>query len=578
MPLYASEDARKERAQYLSLKAALWAERSPFDSVWRELGDQFQPRRTRFQVTDRNQQGRVNQKIYDSTGRQAVRTLQSGLHAGLTSPARPWMRLTTPDPDLAEFPPVQDWLHIVTLRILSVFQQTNLYQSLPVLYGDIGVFGTGAMSILPDTRDVFRTFTYPIGSYAIGLDKRRLVTTWVHEYEMTVRQVVEEFGLENPGSRAINWTNISKAVKKLWDKGQYEEPVSICWMVVPNTDRKPDRLRAFDRMPWRSYHFESGGETDTVLRRSGFEEFPVMVPRWDVTGEDSYGTSSPGIDALQDSKQLQSMQRHKGRAIAKMIDPPLRGPAALAMQKTSLLPGDITYVDERDSMKGLGPIHEVTLNIQHLREDIYETQYRVKSAFYEPLFLMLSSSDPARGAQPVTAREIEERHEEKLLALGPVLERTNDELLDPLVDRVYAMMERAGLLPDPPEELNGQALKVEYTSIMASAQKLVGVVGADRLLQTMPAIIELWPEARHKVDPFRLVDNYGEMLGGDPRVIVSTEEAMAKVEEERAAAATAQSAQNMQAFGKAAKDMAAAPLSEDTALGGILAGAAGAMN
>ena len=42
----------------------------------------------------------------------------------------------------------------------------------------------------------------------------------------------------------------------------------------------------------------------------------------------------------------------------------------------------------------------------------------------------------------ITAREIEERHEEKLLMLGPVLERLNDELLRPLIDRTFNIMVR----------------------------------------------------------------------------------------------------------------------------------------
>src|SRR5258708_22639753 len=112
------------------------------------------------------------------------------------------------------------------------------------------------------------------------------------------------------------------------------------------------------------------------------------------------------------------------------------------------------------------------INLGDLREDMAETQQRIRRAFFEDLFLMMAQSDELRGSQPVTAREVEERHEEKLIALGPVLERTNDELLNPLVDRVYDMMDARGMFPPPPQDLHGQRLKVEYISIMAQAQKL----------------------------------------------------------------------------------------------------------
>jgi hypothetical protein len=179
------------------------------------------------------------------------------------------------------------------------------------------------------------------------------------------------------------------------------------------------------------------------------------------------------------------MQKKKGQLISKAVDPPLVGPSTLRTQKTSLLAGDITYNDSRDGMAGLRPIHEVRLEgFQHLTSDMREVQFRIQRAFYEDLFLMIATSDEKLGAQRPTAREIDERHEEKLLALGPVLERTNDELLDPIVDRAFDLMETNGLLPPPPEELHGVKLKVEYISILATAQKLVGVAAQDRFLQS----------------------------------------------------------------------------------------------
>jgi hypothetical protein len=121
-------DPTEKRKRYGTLRARLWADRSSFDSHWRELADFLMPRRTRFWASDRNKGDRRNQNIIDSTGRFAARTLASGLHAGLTSPARPWMKLTTPDPSLAEFGPVKAWLHEVTIRMMTLFGTSNLLQ------------------------------------------------------------------------------------------------------------------------------------------------------------------------------------------------------------------------------------------------------------------------------------------------------------------------------------------------------------------------------------------------------------------------------------------------------------------
>jgi hypothetical protein len=569
-PLYGSPPL-STRQRYLQLKTALWTERSSFDQHWRDLGDYLLPRRTRFWTGDRNKGDKRNQLIIDSTGRFAVRTLQSGLHAGLTSPARPWFKLTTPDPEMAAFKPVEGWLVEVTRRMQVIFADSNLYNVLPVVYGDMGVFGTGAMSVLEDSKDLLRCYAYPIGSYAIALDSRGLAATFVREYELSVEQVVETFGVRR-GYRDIDWSRFSVSLKHAWEHGQYQQPVSLCWVVVPN--RTPTRGLGPEAMPWLSYHLEVGADNahDGILRESGFASFPILVPRWDVTGEDSYGTDCPGMTALGDVRQLQVMQRRKAQAIQKMIDPPLVGSAELRTQKTSLLPGDITYV--RDPQYGLRSIHEVSINLEHLVRDMAETQYRIQRAFYEDLFLMLARSDEQLGADRPTAREIEERHEEKLLALGPVLERTNDELLDPLIDRTYLLMERAGLLPEPPEDLHGVGLKVEYISIMAQAQQLVGVVGQDRFLGSVAPLVQIYPEVRHKVNVNRVVDRYAAMLGVDPAIVRSDEEAAGLAGEEASQQRALAEAQQAQMMAKAVKDAGQAPVAPDSALDRVLGNAA----
>lgn len=563
--------SRRER--YESLRTALWTERSSFDSHWKEIADWILPRRTRFWSGDRNRGDKRNQNIIDSSARFAARTLQSGLHAGLTSPARPWFKLTTPDPDLAEQKAVKEWLHSVTLRMQVVFADSNLYNTLPIIYGDMGVFGTSAMAVVEDEGgDAFRCYAYPLGSYALGLSARNIVTSYVREYELSVRQVVEQFGVER-GYRDINWSRISTTVHDLWDKGQYEAPVDLCWVVLPNEQADPEKLEAA-YLPFASCHYERGESRDRrFLRESGYRSFPILAPRWDVTGEDTYGTDCPGMTALGDVKQLQIMQREKAKAIRKMIDPPLLGVPELRTQKTSLLPGDITYV--REPQHGLRAIHEVGLNLEHLVRDIGSTQYRIQRAFYEDLFLMMATSDQQLGADRPTAREVAERHEEKLLALGPVLERTNDELLDPLIDRVYQMMDDRGLIPEAPPDLEGVALKVEYLSIMAQAQKLVGVVGQDRFVASIAPLIEVYPEIRHKIDVFRLVDNYGEMLGIDPSIIRSSDDATRRQADEQQAVQAQQQAEQAKLIASAAKDAAAAPMGQDSALDRIAGSMAG---
>jgi hypothetical protein len=566
-------DDAPRRQRYEKLFDRLFTIRkSGWDSHWREVSDFMRPRRSRFWTGDRNRGDRRNQNIIDSTARFSSRTLQSGMHGGVTSPARPWMKLTTPDPSLAKHPPVKEWLHEVTQRMLVLFGQTNIYKALPVVYGDMGDYGTAAMAILDDRKDLFRAYTYPLGSYAVGLDARGMVSTFAYEVQMSVRQVIEKFALDDDG-RTILWERLSPHIKNLWGQGDYEENVDVCWLVVPNDDHRPERLEA-RFLPWRSCWWEKGQNAPKFLRESGFRVFPFFVPRWEVTDNDNYGTDCPGMTALGDVKQLQIEQRRKGQAISKMVDPPLVGPSALRTQKTSLLPGDVTYVDIREGSQGLKAIHEIGLNLEHLARDIGEVQYRIQRAYFEDLFLMLARSDDRLGADRPTATEIVERKEEKMIILGPVLEQINDELLDPMVDRAYEMMDLAGLIPEAPPELAGVRLKVEYTSILAQAQKLVGVAGADRFVGSMIPIIQVEPIARHKVDWLEVVDGYGDMLGVPPQFLRTTEEARELAQQEAAQQKQLVDAQAAESMGRAVKDASGASMEGDTALNRIVTGAA----
>jgi len=221
--------SRRKIDRYRQLRASLEEQRTSFVAHWRDLADFILPRRLRVNPDERNRGEKRNQNIVDSTGRFAARTLQSGLHSGLTSPARPWFKLSTHNQSLSEQQPVKEWLHTVTSRMLQLFLQTNLYNALPIVYGDMGTFATAAMAVLADEKDLFRCYTYPVGSYWLGLDARGVVTTFMREYTLSVRQVVEQFALRPDGT--IDRAVLSANVLNAWDRNNTEESVPVTWIV-----------------------------------------------------------------------------------------------------------------------------------------------------------------------------------------------------------------------------------------------------------------------------------------------------------------------------------------------------------
>lgn len=526
-----------KRQKYETLRGQLDLERSSFTAHWRDLSDYILPRRSRFTLSDVNRGERKNKNIIDSTATLAARTLRSGMMAGITSPARPWFRLTTPDPEMAEFGPVRGWLDQVQNRMTTSYLRSNLYNILPIAYGDLGVFGTAPMFIEEDfTGEVLHTQSFPIGSYMIGKDAKGKVNTFFREFRMTVRQVVEMFGAYGPDGQP-KWDNFSTYVRNQYLNGEYESWIDVCHVIAPNNDYNPNKLFAKHKK-FLSCYYERGmsgknsylgtDDMEKYLRESGYDYFPVLCPRWETTGEDVYGTSCPGMEALGDIKQLQHGEKRIMEAVDKMIRPPMTGPTSLRNQTASILPGDITYVDAT-SGQGFRPAIELNFNVQNMEMKQNQVRQRIQRAFYEDLFLMLANSD----RRQITAREIDERHEEKLLALGPVLEQLNQDLLDPLTDIAFDIHVRQGLVPPPPPELEGVDLKIEYVSIMAQAQKMIGIAGVDRFTGFVGQLAQFDPGALDKIKSDKVIDVYADMTSVPPSIVRSDEEVSA-IRESRA--------------------------------------------
>lgn len=536
----------------------LKAERLSFEPHWRELSDFTRPRSTRFTASEVNRGDRRNSKIIDPAAVMAARTLSSGMMSGITSPARPWFRLATPDRDLMDYGPVKLWLETVEQRMNEVFNRSNLYQSLPLMYEDLGTFATGAMAVVADPQRVIRTVPFPTGSFYIANGADLSVDTAVREFSMTVRQVVTEFGMDT----------VSDTVKSQWNSGQYGQWVNVVHAVYPNLDRQTGKLEAKHKA-YKSVYYEANSTDDKLLRESGYDEFPIMAPRWEVNGEDVYGSSCPGMVALGSVKALQLLQRRKAQMIDKITNPPLQAPASIKSQRISTIPGGINYLPMADVNNQIKPLFEIPANgTNGLLEDIQDTRQIIDHAYFVDLFRMMQTVNTR--SMPVEA--VAEMREEKLLMLGPVLQRLDSELLDKLINRTFSVMAENNLLPVPPDEMQGMQLKVEYISVMAQAQKAIGVSSIERFIGFTSGIGQFSPDALDKINVDETIDAYAASIGVPPSV-VATNEQVAQIREQRAQQqAMAQQMQMAQAAVGGAQALGNTPMDDNSALAALAGG------
>lgn len=540
----AEQESRKQFL--LSQLSQLETARSSYDSHWKELCEFILPNSGRF-LTSEVAKNKRNTKIVDPTGGLASRTLESGMLSGITSPTRPWFSLSTPNKQLMDSWPVKMWLTQVVGLMNDVMNKSNWYQSLTVLYRSLGTFATGAISILEDDEDVIRTHVFPIGSYYVSNSDRLQVDTVFRKFSMTCRQLVNQFGIDN----------VSASVKSSWESKSYEQYFEVVHAVLPNTDRDTGKLNSKNKR-YSSVYFETGGDGDKLLSEAGFDEMPILVPRWDINGEDAYGSSCPGILALGCIKALQLQQKRKDQAIDKLVNPPMMAPSSLRNERISLLPGDVSYYNGAGDQAGFKPIYEINPRVNELLASIQDSRQITDECYFVPLFNMFSNIN----TRSMPTEAVTELRDEKMLQLGPVLERLNDEFLDPAIDRIFNIMLRRGMLPPPPEELQGQPLRVEYTSVMAQAQKAVGIGSIERFVGFIGNMSQLFPAARDKLDVDNTIDEYGDMLGVPATITKSDEQVQADREQQ------AQQLQAQQALQMGAQSADIAKTMSETSTGG----------
>jgi hypothetical protein len=530
------------RDYYERRRGQMNQEFNSFRTHYKEISDNISPRRGRFEITDRNIGTKRHNNIINSQGIQALNTARAGLFAGVMSPTRPWFDLATPDPSLMDFLPVKVWLRTTARQMRAVFNAGNLYTMAPVMIGELLQFGTGCMTHTDDAQNVARFFTHTAGSYRIGQDDKFVVNQLAREYMMTTEQMAIEFGRDK----------MSVGARTALDRGQLSSWFPVVHFVETNDDFRPRNPLARFK-PFASVKYEPGNQDKNMfLAQSGFDEFPGYCPRWGVTGEDIYGTDCPGMTTLGDVKQLQIEEKRKAQAIDKMVNPPLTGPASVRNVPVSSLPGGLTVYDGDSSRNKLEALYAININLQDLKEDISKVERRINSAFFVDLFLAISNME---GIQPRNQLELSERNAERLLQLGPVLERLQGEFLDLLITRTFNQMVRAGLLLPPPPELADQPLKVEYISSLAQAQRAVDTRGIDRLTTFVGGLMQIGLTDGKKVNADEMIEEYAELVGTSPQLLVPTEE-VTKVREQEAQQAAM--AQNLAASEQAARAAASA--------------------
>lgn len=488
---------------------SLERERDDWISEWRDLARFLLPRRGKF-LAHGDQSGKDLDRhsyIIDGTPIRALRIFASGMQAGLTSSQRKWFRLGLENPDLEKYGPIAMWLQKVEEVLYRIFATTNFYPAARQVYEEEGGFGTACEFIQGHPTRVARYKVMTVGTYCLGTDEFGVVDTLFRHFSMTAKNMVKVFGTRVPKSIA----NIANDASERW--------FEIGHLIERNYNRS-NRFSDNLNMEYRSWYFTY--RDFDLLRVGGYEEKPFVAPRWAILGDQIY-SEGPGHDSLGDSKMLQEENKDKLRGLHKLVDPPMKaGPGLKGRVKH--VPRGVTHTSNTGN-EFLQPLYQIQPDIGAIREDIQDVREQIRQGFFNDLFLFIQSNPYA------TATEIMEKHEEKLMMLGPAIEQQFTEFHEPCISRSFALAVRAGKIPPPPPDLISaiQAgeiaeIKVEFISLLAQAQKAIGTRSIREVLGFTGELASLYPESIDNINPDRTWALYHSTVGAPVEMKNSDEE------------------------------------------------------
>jgi hypothetical protein len=498
---------------------ALKTEHQVWVPAYKDLSTYINPTRGIFN-NDRTRVGKMidHQTLLSGHATHALRIFASGMNSGMTNKSSTWFRVTFDDINVLEEEGVKEWLEIVQNKMYGAINKSNLHDVFYSAYEELGQFGTACFLILEDFEMIIRARSFTAGEYFLGIGPNGKPNAFAREFEMTVGQLISEFGEENCSDNVVGQ----------FKQNQVDVKIKVRHLIEENKTRDP-MMSDFKNMPYRSVYWEAGNVSGKFLATRGFKSFRVVAPRWDtITTEMVYGYG-PGWHAIGAIKEMQKTRQDKLIAQEKTHNPPMIQDSTVDGH-ANLLPGGVTTTSSSLPNSGVRPAYQINPALESFVQLLEEEKEEINQFFFVNLFLMLMNVDKTQ----MTATEVAERQQEKLMMMGPALHRLDEEMLTKSLELVYETLIDNGMIPEPPDAIQGLDMKIEFTSILAQAQKALGITKIERVLNmfTNPQVLQAFPTAIDNFDIDEIVRQVNDMEGASTKILL-TREVVAQLREDR---------------------------------------------
>lgn len=504
---------------------ALKAERHKHESAWSECYDYTFPERgaglSGRSFDSQTDQSRKN-RILDDTAIDAARILAASIVSGTTPSNSLWFALSMGDDD-EEDDSEDRWLDRVARALFDNIHASNFDAAAFEFATDLVISGWPVLYIndLPEGGLHFEQ--WPVGQCYISASKSGgLIDTIYREVEMTVEQVVTQYGIDK----------VSDAVRQRYAAEKYDDKILICHAIYPRAVHATN-ARMAKNLPVASCHIDVSNKH--IMRDSGYHEFPCVVPRWMLIPGSAYATGpvSNALGSIRTINDIKAMElAAMDVAVAGMWIAEDDG--VLNPRSIKLGPRKIIVANSVDSMKPLqsGANFQVS----------FTAEERLQASIRK---MLLADQLQPQDGPAMTATEVHVRVQLIRQLLGPIYGRLQAEYLKPMIERCFGLAYRAGVFGEAPPEMQGKTFTVKYVSPLARAQKLEEATAIDQYIAGAIGMAQAQPDVIDTIDFDKAQKIKGEALGV-PASVMRPEDEVAAMRKARAEQQQQQQAAAMQ--------------------------------
>ena len=512
--------------RYNSLRAARDAS---WLSVWREVRHYVMPTYSDFLPEG----GPRGEHLYDTTAIEARKRLAAGMYNWMAPPDKRWFEVVPADEDLQKDEEVKDYFSEVT-KVISFTMANSNWSSVLIQVLNNLACGLDGIVYCEDGGDdsVLNFRSFPVETVCYSENAKGRVDSVYRESEMTARQILQEFGSSTPPKIREEAANPNLQNKKH----------RILHAVFPRHVRS-DNMIDNKNMPFADVAIEL--ESKQILREGGFQEYPFAVCRFDKSDNETYGRG-PGLDKLPDIKMLNRMRQAYILMKEHIADPSYIAPDGSIVSKDfNRDPGSLIFY--KPEINGAKPeILPMSSSSGDLARDIEDEREKIKIGFFWDIF------DPLGDLKQITATEAEIRNDGKMIPFAPIAGNLHAELFRVIIHRVFGIVSRRGLLPDPPPRLmENPDYKIEFVSKIALSIKKIESLGWLQTEASLANIINLKPDIMDNFDLDEIARDIALANGSSPKWIIPAKDRDAIRSERAQQQAQIQAAQTLAASASA---------------------------